>query len=56
MTGKYYSRTPSWRPVKSLPSKAKLILKVGYKNWFRTSCSGGYCPVPKLLVTSVGKC
>lgn len=43
MTRKYYSSTLSWGPVKSLPSRAKLALKVGYKNWFRTNCSGGYC-------------
>lgn len=43
MTRKYYSNTVSWGPVKSLPSRAKLTLKVGYKNWFRTNCSGGYC-------------
>lgn len=43
MTRKYYSSTLSRGPVKSLPSKAKLTLKVGYKNWFRTNCSGGYC-------------
>lgn len=56
MTGKYYSSTLSWGPVESLPSKAKLILKVSYKNWFRTNCSDGYCAVPKLLATSVCKC
>lgn len=41
--------------VECLPLKRKRKLKVCYRNWFRTNCSGGYC-VPDPLVTSVHNC